>query len=275
MKKQKTLKDLNLIDRFLFAEVMEDVETGQDILSIILGQDIQLISGSQTEKEYRISPLAKSIRMDVFSVSEEGIVYDIEAQGTYRSDLRKRSRYYQSLMDGSLLESGENNYNLLKDSFIIVITNYDIFDLGKYCYTFEAVCREHPALLLRDGATRIFLNTRGTNKDEVSSELVDFLHYMENSTDEMVLETGSVRIRRIHERVCKVRQSEAIGMKFMRELEEKSEARAEGCQAGLTDGILTSIKNLMETMDLTAEKAMKALKVPEEEWEKYLRLLEK
>lgn len=275
MKKQKTLKDLNLIDRFLFAEVMEDVETGQDILSIILGQDIQLISGSQTEKEYRISPLAKSIRMDVFSVSEEGIVYDIEAQGTYRSDLRKRSRYYQSLMDGSLLESGENNYNLLKDSFIIVITNYDIFDLGKYCYTFEAVCREHPALLLRDGATRIFLNTRGTNKDEVSSELVDFLHYMENSTDEMVLEAGSVRIRRIHERVCKVRQSEAIGMKFMRELEEKSEARAEGCQAGLTDGILTSIKNLMETMDLTAEKAMKALKVPEEEWEKYLRLLEK
>lgn len=275
MKKQKTLKDLNLIDRFLFAEVMEDVETGQDILSIILGQDIQLISGSQTEKEYRISPLAKSIRMDVFSVSEEGIVYDIEAQGTYRSDLRKRSRYYQSLMDGSLLESGENNYNLLKDSFIIVITNYDIFDLGKYCYTFEAVCREHPALLLRDGATRIFLNTRGTNKDEVSSELVDFLHYMENSTDKMVLETGSVRIRRIHERVCKVRQSEAIGMKFMRELEEKSEARAEGCQAGLTDGILTSIKNLMETMDLTAEKAMKALKVPEEEWEKYLRLLGK
>lgn len=255
MKNKKTLKDLNLIDRFLFAEVMEDVETGQDILSIILGQDIQLISGSQTEKEYRISPLAKSIRMDVFSVSEEGIVYDIEAQGTYRSDLRKRSRYYQSLMDGSLLESGENNYNLLKDSFIIVITNYDIFDLGKYCYTFEAVCREHPALLLRDGATRIFLNTRGTNKDEVSSELVDFLHYMENSTDEMVLETGSVRIRRIHERVCKVRQSEAIGMKFMRELEEKSEARAEGCQAGLTDGILTSIKNLMETMDLTAEKA--------------------
>mgnify|MGYP000003547487 FL=1 len=275
MKNKKTLKDLNLIDRFLFAEVMEDAETGQDILSIILGQDVQLVPGSQTEKEYRISPLAKSIRMDVFLMSEEGIVYDIEAQGTYRSDLRKRSRYYQSLLDGSLLESGENSYNLLKDSFIIVITNYDIFGLGKYCYTFEAVCREHPALSLQDGAIRIFLNTRGTNRDEISSELADFLHYMENSTDETALKTGSVRIRRIHEHVCEVRQSEAIGMKFMRELEEKSQARAEGCQAGLTDGILTSIKNLMETMDLTAEKAMKALKVPKEEWEKYLKLLEK
>lgn len=257
MKNKKALKDLNLIDRFLFAEVMEDAETGQDILSIILGQDVQLVPGSQTEKEYRISPLAKSIRMDVFLMSEEGIVYDIEAQGTYRNDLRKRSRYYQSLLDGSLLESGENSYNLLKDSFIIVITNYDIFGLGKYCYTFEAVCREHPALSLQDGAIRIFLNTRGTNRDE------------------MALKTGSVRIRRIHEHVCEVRQSEAIGMKFMRELEEKSQARAEGCQAGLTDGILTSIKNLMETMDLTAEKAMKALKVPKEEWEKYLKLLEK
>lgn len=162
---------------------MDDSETNQDALSIILGQDIRLISPPQTEKEHRVSTLAKSIRMDVFSVSEEGIVYDMEAQGTYQADLQKRSRYYQSLMDSSLLEPGAESYNQLKDSYIIVITNYDIFGLGKYCYTFTAVCKEYSQLSLADGAVRIFLNTRGRNDNEVSSELIEFLHYMENTTD--------------------------------------------------------------------------------------------
>lgn len=173
MEEKKALKDLNLIDRFLFAEVMDDPEAVQDVLSIILGQDIRLIPPSQTEKEHRVSPLSKSIRMDVFSMSEEGIVYDIEAQNTYKGDLRKRSRYYQSLMDSSLLEPGTDDYNMLKDSYIIVITDYDIFGLGKYCYTFSPICHEAPQLSLEDGAIRIFLNTRGKNEDEVSPELVE------------------------------------------------------------------------------------------------------
>ena len=49
MKEKKALKDLNLIDRFLFAEVMEDLQANQDVLSIILGRDIQLVSPPHTE----------------------------------------------------------------------------------------------------------------------------------------------------------------------------------------------------------------------------------
>ncbi len=236
MEEKKALKDLNLIDRFLFAEVMDDPEAVQDALSIILGQDIRLIPPSQTEKEHRVSPLSKSIRMDVFSMSEEGIVYDIEAQNTYKGDLKKRSRYYQSLMDSSLLEPGTDDYNMLKDSYIIVITNYDIFGLGKYCYTFSPTCHEAPELSLEDGAVRIFLNTRGKNEDEVSPELVEFLHYMENTTDKAAVQAGSDRIRRIHKRVRKAKKGEAIGMRFLRELEERNTARAEGRAAGRTEG---------------------------------------
>ena len=224
MEEKKALKDLNLINRFLFAEVMDDPEVNQDALSIILGQNVRLLSSPQTEKEHRVSPLAKSIRMDVFSVSEEGTVYDMEAQSTYQTDLQKRSRYYQSLMDSSLLEPGVENYNQLNDSYIIVIADYDIFGLEKYCYTFKAMCEEHSSLLLRDGAVRIFLNTRGKNESEVSHELVEFLHYMENTTDKVASETGSERIQRIHERVNKAKRSEAVGMRFMREMEERNAA---------------------------------------------------
>lgn len=47
-----------------------------------------------------------------------------------------------------------------------------------------------------------------------------------------------------------------------------------GIAKGMTDAILTSIKNLMETMGLTIEQAMTALKVPDAEKQKYMDLLE-
>lgn len=59
MEEKKALKDLNLINRFLFAEVMDDPEVNQDALSIILGQNVRLLSSPQTEKEHRVSPLAE------------------------------------------------------------------------------------------------------------------------------------------------------------------------------------------------------------------------
>ena len=51
-KKQKNivpLKDLNLTDRFLFDEVMEDPQAQQAALSIIFGRDIPLLSKNETE----------------------------------------------------------------------------------------------------------------------------------------------------------------------------------------------------------------------------------
>lgn len=42
--KIKPLKDLRLLDRFLFAELMEDEECSKEVLEIILGKDISLLS---------------------------------------------------------------------------------------------------------------------------------------------------------------------------------------------------------------------------------------
>ena len=51
--------------------------------------------------------------------------------------------------------------------------------------------------------------------------------------------------------------------------------REKGRAEGRADGIVSSIKNLMETMDLSIEQAMAALKVPETERQKYMDLLER
>ncbi len=51
--------------------------------------------------------------------------------------------------------------------------------------------------------------------------------------------------------------------------------REKGRAEGRADGIMSSIKGLMETMNLSIEQAMAALKIPEAEKQKYMGLLEK
>lgn len=121
------LKELNLTDRFLFDEVMEDSQVHRDVLSIIFGREIPLLARNETEKKLRISPLIRSIRMDVFSMDEEKVLYNTEMQDKRKNDLVKRSRYYQALVDTNLLEPGIPNYNLLSNTYIILIAPFDIF----------------------------------------------------------------------------------------------------------------------------------------------------
>ena len=243
---RKLLKDLSLTDRFLFDEVIEDPQTHRDILSIIFGREIPLLTKSETEKEMRVSPQIRSVRMDVFSMDEERTVYNTEMQDKRKSDLAKRSRYYQALLDTNLLEPGIPNYNLLNTSYIILITTFDLFGYGKYQYTFEARCREEPGCVLEDQAVRIFLNTKGKNDSEVSEELVSFLHYIENTTDVMAENSGSERIKRIHNRVRKVKVSEEVGVKYMQAWEEKYYEREEGREEGAKAKLQEQIRKKLE-----------------------------
>lgn len=52
------------------------------------------------------------------------------------------------------------------------------------------------------------------------------------------------------------------------------QGRQIGIQQGIQQALLDSLRNLMETMHLAADKAMEVLKIPNEEREKYIRLLE-
>ena len=88
------LRELNLTDRFLFDEVMEDVQTQQEVLNIVFGKEIPLLLQNESEKEMRISPLIRSIRLDIFSMDEDETVYATEMQGYRKTDIPKRSRYY-------------------------------------------------------------------------------------------------------------------------------------------------------------------------------------
>ena len=175
MGKAKSLQELTLLDRFLFSVVMEDNETLEDVLEIILGYPVPLKDKAQAEKELRRTPLNKSVFFDVYGEDFWDIAYDVEVQKEDTKDLLKRTRYYNGMVDLNMLRPGED-YSKLKEAYIIMIMPFDLFGEGKYKYTFHMTCDEVPGLKLRDGATRIFLNTHGTNADGVSEELIQLLH---------------------------------------------------------------------------------------------------
>lgn len=226
---------------------MDQPEAHEAALRIILNdENLKQLIPPQTEKELRTAPWLRSIRLDVFALDEHKTVYDTEMQGEYRKDLMKRSRYYQGLIDSSLLEPGSADFNTLNDTCIIMIMPFDIFGRNRYCYTFRSYCEEDKNIPLDDGTVRIFLNTKGKNESEVSKELADFLHYIECTDEDFALQTGSENIRKIHECVKKIKSSEEMGVKFMQTWEEKIWDREKGRQEGLECGIRALIESCME-----------------------------
>ena len=133
------LQKLNLLDKFLFDEAMEDRETCQAVISILLENEVELLGKTETEKELRVSPELRQVRLDVVGMDREGTIYYAEMQQRNTGNLIRRSRYYQAQLDVSLLEPGSTDFNLLNDSCFILIAPFDIFGRGLYRYTFDGV----------------------------------------------------------------------------------------------------------------------------------------
>lgn len=256
--KLRELRELNLLDKFLFDEAMEDRETYQMAVSILMENEVEFLEKPETEKELRVSSEIRQVRLDVVGMDKKGKIYYAEMQKRNTGNLIRRSRYYQAQLDVSLLEPGSMDFNLLNDSLFIMIAPFDIFGRGLYRYTFEEVCRECPDLKLDDGAVRIFINTKGTNREDFSQEFINFMKYLENTTDENAEKSGSERIKKIHEKVCRIRESEKAGIKYMQRWEEleyaKQDGREEGIKEGIKENALNTAKRMLEDGKLTMEK---------------------
>lgn len=76
------------------------------------------------------------------------------------------------------------------------------------------------------------MNTRGKNDSEVSEELIDFLHYIEDTSSAVADKSKSEKNKRLHKRVCQVKLSEEVGVRYMQAWEERYYEREEGREEG-------------------------------------------
>ena len=97
---------------------------------------------------------------------------------------------------------------------ICIICNFDPFKEGLYKYTFSMQCEERE-VPLNDGVKRIFYSTKGKNKDEVPAILVEFLGYLNDSTDTYVEQNSNEKVRKIHERIKILKKNRAVEERYM------------------------------------------------------------
>ena len=131
---------------------------------------------------------------------------------------------------------------------------------------------------LDDGTTKLFLSTKGT-ADDISKPLKIFLDYVDGKLPADTL------MQEIDAEVNTVRNCDEWRREYMTlalEMDKKfaegkaeglAEGKAEGLAEGKAEGKAEAVINLMETMNITAEQAMKALKIPDADFAKYLSLL--
>ena len=280
MSRIKEWEELTIADNYLFQKVMRNKELCKRLLEKLLRIKIRDITYLVTEKSVEVSSTQKSVRFDLYLETDEGKVIDVEMQtlGGSKGVLSKRARYYQAMIDLDELEKGAE-YDELKKTYVIFICTFDPFpDNDMMIYTFTNRCHEKEGLEFGDETTKIFLNAKGT-KGNVGRDMANFLAYVNGSapkgdfTNEIATE------------VEKIKQHDDLKveyMSFMLEMKRqwregraagKAEGKAEGRAEGKAEERLSSVRSLMETLGLSAEKAMDALKIFGKERQEIVALL--
>ena len=236
----KTIKELNLEDDFLFAKVMTDKEICRKVLEKILDIKIKKVEMPEEQKVIDILLESKGVRLDIYVNDENGTVYNVEMQKGDYKNLAKRSRYYQGNIDLDLISKGED-YKKLKKSYVIFICTFDPFGKGRHIYTFTNTCIEDTDILLEDETYKVFLNTKG-NIDDIDDEMLEFLGYVENSTNEYVAHTKSALVKEIHEKVIAVKEDKRMEVEYMTLLERDRQKFEEGLEQGIEKGIEQGIE---------------------------------
>ena len=236
--KEKTIQELNLEDDFLFAKVMSDTEICRKLLEKILKVSIRKVEIPATQKAIDILYESKGIRLDVYVNDDRGTIYNVEMQRGKKTELPKRTRYYQGCIDLDLIQAG-SYYTELKKTYIIFICTFDPFADHRHIYTFENRCLENPDIILNDGTTKIFLNTKGT-RDDTDGDMKEFLAYVENTTEDFARQSSSHLIKEIQKRVNGIKQSREMEAEYMtllmRDRENLEQGRAEGREEGRAEG---------------------------------------
>jgi predicted transposase/invertase (TIGR01784 family) len=159
-----------------------------------------------------------------------------------------------------------------------------MFDKGRHLYTFQNICKEDHKILLKDEATKIFLNAHG-NMDDVNKELKAFLDYVAGKSTEdtfvkklelAVKEAKRNREWRYEYMTLLMRDQENIEQGIKQGMEQGiKQGMEQGIKQGMEQGIKQGIEALMSSLrefgvedDMIVKKIQEKFHVSKEEAEK-------
>ena len=241
----KILDGFCLLDDFFMTVVFDrNIRATEFVLNIILGRDDLKVIEVVAQRDYK-NPLpgGRSIRLDIYAKDADGKVYDIEVQNENAGADVHRARFHSSMLDTKMLKE-KQKFKEIHDSYVIFITKSDYMKMGLPMYHVERTVRETGALF-GDGSHIIYMN--GSYKDD-SDPVGKLMHDFRCTSSEDMF------YRELAKPVAYFKETEGGRSQLCKTMEERIDKER-------IETLFDVVKNLMETMKMTAEQAMVTLKI--------------
>ncbi len=150
------------------------------LLWILLDRTDLTVKQSLTQKE-KHNIFGRSVRLDIFAVDTEGKQYNIEIQRADKGASEKRARYNLSMIDSHSLKKNDD-FEALPETYIIFITENDIYKKGKPIYKIKQIIEDNDDLDFDDGTHKIYVNGAYNGEDAIGWLMHDF---RESNADKM------------------------------------------------------------------------------------------
>lgn len=253
-KRQETLdaiEKLCLLDDDLMTLVFDrNVEATELLLNVILQRNDLHVLEVVAQREYK-NPMSggRSITIDIYAVDGDKKIYDIEVQRASAGADAHRARFHSSMIDTKMLKERQD-FKEIHDSYVIFITASDVMGAGCSLYHIDRVIKE-TGVCFGDGSHIIYVN--GSYKDD-DNPIGKLMH------DFRCVNSVDMFYPVLAKQVQYFKESEG-GLNIMCQVfEELAEKRAEETRI---ETLVTAIKSLMTSMKWTAEQAMTAMNVSE------------
>ena len=259
---QKKYEELTFTDDFMFCKVLQNnPDLCEYLIELIIGKPVKLVTYPDAQKVIQITDDGKGVRLDVYVEGDNDTIYDIEMQTSQLSNLNKRVRYYQGMLDLNTIERGAD-YAELKKSYIIFLCKFDPFKKWRVKYTFQQTCQEDYSIKLGDDAYIIFINPMGRNED-LSEDMKALLSYLRGKVirENSFIDKLDAAVQRAREKKEWRTEYMIMSAKFF---DVKREARAEGRAEGRAEEKKEMIRNMLTNKNFTDATIMEITNISKE-----------
>ena len=255
---ERIIDGFTLFDDELMSRVFdENIKAAEYLLRTILNRDDIRVKSTKGEYVIKSSEVGgKGVRLDIKAEEINGKAFDVEVQKDSEGAHVRRARYNSSMIDSRMLAENED-YKDMKDSYVIFIYRKDKYRCKLPVYHINRYVEE-TGKPFGDGSHIIYVNGRYEGNDELGRMLHDFKCTNAKDVYNNTLAEGIRYFKETEE--GREDMSDAV-VKYGDKREKSGEKRGE--KRGERKTKLIDVKNLMETMTLTVEQALDALKINE------------
>ena len=254
LKYKKIVARMRLLDDDFMSKVFDkQIPATQYLLDVILNHNGLKVQSVVSQREIKATQ-GRSVRLDIVAKDAEGKMYDIEVQRADHGAGVKRARFNSSLMDTKLLNVSED-FDALPETYVIFITENDVFKCGKPILHIERTIKETQSEF-GDGTHIVYVNSTITDPN---TELGRLMHDFRCTNASDMFESP------LKERV-----------KYFKETEEGNNIMCKAVEKVYLDGFnkgesgerkrtLDAVSRLVKSGIITSEQAEKEFSLSESE----------